>query len=167
MTRPYNISIKGEALRCLIMNGFINGNEYLFEAVGRADIDLCRWLLESGFESNFLNYEGSNILHLGARSYNLELMKLLFKYNGDINKQNNYGNTPLHQIKNMDMVKFLIEHGADPNIRNYKGKNAREEIIDYINLVPYVCEYTDQLQELVDYLQVCETLPTIKEPEEV
>jgi ankyrin repeat protein len=163
MTHPYTVMINGEAMKSLIMNGFIDGNKYLYQAINNDDIDLCRWLLEAGFNSNH-EYDGGNILHIAAHCNNIELMQLLLRYNKDINKKNQYGNTPLHITKNIDIIKLLLDHGADPTICNQDGHNPRELIIDYRNSIPCRYEYTDRLQEMADYLKNYVILP-IKEPE--
>jgi ankyrin repeat protein len=104
--------MNGETLKRLIIDNIVDGNQYLFEAIERADIPLCRWLLETNHDHTREKKDGSNILHIGAHTNNVELMELLLQYNCDVNKQNKYGATPVFETQDFDMIKFLIEHGA-------------------------------------------------------
>jgi ankyrin repeat protein len=51
----------------------------------------------------------------------------------DVNMQNNVGSTPLHKAavgNQIFVVKHLLEHGADPSVRNASGMLA-EDLTDY------------------------------------
>jgi len=54
---------------------------------------------------------------------NIECIKLLLKYNVDVNLKNIYQETPLiYSYKYYpESIKLLLEHNANPNICNYNG----------------------------------------------
>ncbi len=65
----------------------------------------------------------------------LKTVRLLIELGADVNAvELKFGNTPLHawviSYKNdLEMIQYLIEHGANVNIKN----NLRKTVIDYAN----------------------------------
>ena len=52
---------------------------------------------------------------------NYSMAKLLLSFNAKVNAQQNEGDSPLHHSAfrgDLDMVELLLEHNADPNLRN-------------------------------------------------
>lgn len=71
-------------------------------------------------------YDGS-ILHVSASMDNLLTVKYLVEnYNIDINILDNENRTELFYYDDVDTAKYLIEHGADKNIKDNNGKSAYE-----------------------------------------
>ncbi|MBD3272845.1 hypothetical protein GF385_00650 [Candidatus Dependentiae bacterium] len=74
--------------------------------------------------------KGGTPLHWAAYKGNERVVKALLKNsNIDINEKDKKGNTPLHlaaREANKAMVKILLEKGADPTIKNKKGKTPRK-----------------------------------------
>ena len=78
-----------------------------------------------------------------------------FLFVNDINAQDYKGNTPLHYAvasENKDVVKLLIEEGADQNIENFKGITPRffnptlkDAVKDYTRtcVLPLLLQSTD------------------------
>jgi ankyrin repeat protein len=68
-----------------------------------------------------LNYGGDTLLHFACYKGFIEPVKLLLKYNIiDINKLDSVLRTPLHmaiKFGHTNLVKYLLEQGADPSIR--------------------------------------------------
>ena len=89
-------------------------------------VDVMRWLLDHGAVANALNTVDFTPLFYTAIVMNLEALQVLLEHNADINSQNRVGGTPLYWVlyhcgshgKFVDMVRRLLEHGADPNICN-------------------------------------------------
>ncbi|MBI9107812.1 MAG: ankyrin repeat domain-containing protein [Spirochaetales bacterium] len=75
---------------------------------------------------------GSTMLHAAM---DLKTVRLLIELGADVNAvELKFGNTPLHawviSYKNdLEMIQYLIEHGANVNIKN----NLRKTVIDYAN----------------------------------
>ena len=86
--------------------------------------DIMRWLLDHGADPNARTCACYTPLYYATR--HLEAVQVLIEYNADINPQND-GETPLYCIfaygredseeQIADIVRRLLEHGADPNIR--------------------------------------------------
>jgi len=103
--------------------------------------------------SKFLVEKGANIEGIGAKepSYDietplthasmygeLELVRFLLDSGAEVNKVGGYGRTPLHFAATPsshwsndfpEIVKVLLEHGADPNIAHHGGDNPLMEAI--------------------------------------
>lgn len=71
-----------------------------------------------------IDYYGKTALHKACSHLNCtSLAKALIVHNANVNAQNFInGDTPLHEaasIGNLDIVELLLNHGADPKIKNY------------------------------------------------
>ena len=54
-------------------------------------------------------------------------LRLLLKFDPDVNIQNRYHWTPLHaaaQVNSTDIMQVLLQRGAKPSIRNNKNQTA-------------------------------------------
>lgn len=73
-----------------------------------------------------------SLLHLSIyanKSYYGECTKLLILNGADPNIQTQIKkNTPLHICNSFTKTQLLLEYGADPFIKNYKGKLPKDEI---------------------------------------
>ena len=96
----------------------------LFAASFRGQVDIMRWLLNHDADANAQsNYSFTPLFEAVSRMH-LEALQVLFHYNADINSQNFEGKTPLYYVLSnysskcgfVDMVRQLLELGADPNI---------------------------------------------------
>lgn len=72
-------------------------------------------------DPQYIHYDGKTQLHLACRDGNFELANELIKIGVDINKQDKDGATALYISKNIEIVKLLIESGADPDLHNYRS----------------------------------------------
>ncbi|KAF8256927.1 ankyrin repeat-containing domain protein [Lactarius quietus] len=102
------------------------GNTPLHPASANGQVDIMRWLLDHGADSNACdNILRLTPLYFAAGSMRLDAIQVLLEYNVDVNLQNEEGITPLYRAsthhsslegKVVDIVRQLLEHGADPNI---------------------------------------------------
>ena len=96
----------------------------LFAASFGGQVDIVRWLLDHGADINARSNGRFTPLLYAADAMHFEAVQVLLEYHADINLQGGDGETPLSWVlshcsgkeKFVDMVRRLLEHGADPNI---------------------------------------------------
>jgi ankyrin repeat protein len=85
----------------------------------------CTFLLNNGAEVNFENLEGNTPLIFASKYGNNEYVELLInKYGADIDHVNKKGLNALITasiMKNLNVIKILLENGADYKIKDNKG----------------------------------------------
>jgi ankyrin repeat protein len=85
-----------------------------------------KWLLSNGARTDLFSNTGESPLSRAARSNQDMWMSTLLKHGVDINQRNAEGNTAMFYTFFLESAKYLIDHGADPTIRNLKGEAAFE-----------------------------------------
>ncbi|MBA3954686.1 ankyrin repeat domain-containing protein [Candidatus Dependentiae bacterium] len=95
----------------------------LFEAIFINDINKAREFI---VEVHNVNSQGQTPLHSAIVSGNKDMIQLLMANGANVNAQDNYGNTPLHQaaIRKITSLKLLISAGANPFIQNKQNQTA-------------------------------------------
>lgn len=85
--------------------------------------EIVSMLLKSGSDVNLKNKEGKTVLHLACDKCSVKIVKMLINSKSEINTIDNKGNTPLHYAAKSasDKIEILLEHGANPKIRNNYG----------------------------------------------
>lgn len=82
--------------------------------------ETATFLLENGMNPNHMNWREFTLLHDMAHTGDVEKARLLIDHAADINAvDEEYCSTPLgYAVRwgHREMVSFLLEHGADPNI---------------------------------------------------
>lgn len=95
---------------------------------------ICDSLLKNGIDINAAAYyDEAPVTKIANNSAtlttNIEQMSYLLKNKADINIKNSQGYTPLMlsvMKNNIDMVRLLLDYGADANILDNKGRNAKK-----------------------------------------
>ena len=91
-------------------------------------VDVMRWLLNHGADVNAKQDDCWTPLHLATYNTDLEAVQVLLGHNADVDLLNEIGRTPLYvalfgslspEGKAIDVVRQLLEHGADPNARDH------------------------------------------------
>ena len=107
------------------------------------DVEVVRVLLKHGANVSAEDEEGRTPLHEAAKNGNVELVRMLIEHGADVNVRTKDGSTPLLMAAklgnmedeegetqlhketrngNVELVRMLIEHGADVNVRtNYSS----------------------------------------------
>lgn len=115
-------------------------------AVIRNSIPTVNLLLDNGADVNLRPTNGHDtpLIH-AIKLSNIEMIKLLIARHADINLKNELDQTPIfcacasfsynylsdeeiHKIKRLEIVKLLLEFGADPFIKNNEGVSAMDII---------------------------------------
>ncbi|KAF8261052.1 hypothetical protein EI94DRAFT_1667502 [Lactarius quietus] len=101
----------------------------LHAASQNGQIDIMRWLLDHGADASACDSSARwTPMHNATYKMHLDAVQVLLKYSADINSQNGVGDTPLFvavtrvpysEGKAVNIVRRLLEHGADPNIPDH------------------------------------------------
>ena len=128
-----------------------HGNTPLHYAVEIGNLEIVEYLLDSGAEVDIKNNHLNTPLHLAASRGLIQISKLLIAKGADINAQNKDGRTPLHHSigKNRELLKFLLDSGADVNIKTYKIYSERTPLHVAIN--SSIEEKLETIKLLLDY----------------
>jgi len=128
----------------------LSGLTPLMQAASWGDLRRVRLLLKFGADVNLRaeNRQGDMALHMAVRNaqagnfYNVMKILELLLDKSNVNKKNNYGDTPLHaaldiimENKRKKVVDLLIKHKADINAQNDNGNThmhlAVQRILTY------------------------------------
>jgi ankyrin repeat protein len=105
-----------------------DGMTALHWAVEREDLDMTNLLLGAGADINQTNRTGVRPLYLAARNGNAQIIERLLAAGEDANAVlTGEGETVLMLTAytgNPAAVKVLLDHGADPNIQQFRGQTA-------------------------------------------
>lgn len=86
-------------------------------------IDVLHCLFSKGMDINQVDSSGRSPLHYAESR---EMVDFMISQGLDVNQRDQAGNTPLHRIanqRNPDVIKALLEYGADPRLQNNVGMN--------------------------------------------
>lgn len=111
----------------------INGNNALADAVmAGANLNIIRALFDAGcLPVN--DYAGASLFHKAVEKIDtlmnggVSILELLYEKGLDVNAKDIHDETPLHWASEMasyNVVKKLLDLGADPRIKNDKGRTA-------------------------------------------
>ncbi|KAL4295385.1 hypothetical protein GQ457_12G023580 [Hibiscus cannabinus] len=107
------------------------GSVPLWEAMSGGHDNVARLLQENGG-----NLNAGDVGHFActaAEQNNLNLLKEIVRYRGDVTRPRNNGYTALHVAvceENIEMVKFLLEQGADinkPDVHHWTPRDLAEQ----------------------------------------
>ncbi len=94
------------------------GTTPLHEAASRGSLPIAERLIKAGASVQATNYEAMTPLHFAANAGHTNLCALLVARGADVNAPDAQGMTPLTRalwMKQIEVVKFLLQHGANPD----------------------------------------------------
>lgn len=101
----------------------------LFLAVESDYSEAVELLLATGKIREDQYFNVVNSLHEAVGNDNLKIVSLFLKFGFNVNMKGRLGDTPLMvavYLENYEMTKFLLEHGADPDIQDNEGESSRD-----------------------------------------
>jgi ankyrin repeat protein len=87
--------------------------------------DICEYLYRHGADPNGSPKEAESPLHGACTNAHPDVVRLLIRCGADINKRSAAnGWTPLMCVRDVELARFLLDHGADVNARTPGGMNV-------------------------------------------
>ena len=104
-------------------------------AYGNKDINVYNYFLNKGVNVNQIDNNGNTPLINAARRNSFEVIQLLASKTKNINHTNNEGKSALTNSlrNNSEVVKFLLEKGANATIVDTKGNNLNYHLFKTFN----------------------------------
>lgn len=113
------------------INAMSSGGDYaIIEAAWFDNVGAVDALIEAGADLNVENSHGYTALTIAAsnsKPNTVTIVKMLLKAGADIDMPRSSGDTALGlaaRNANIDLIKLLLDWGADPYVKNYKGKTV-------------------------------------------
>lgn len=118
--------------------------------------------LKSIFDSEYVSKlakcdnNGISLLHMAAANGHYECASLLLKcpqvHENSLNLVNTEGNTPLHWAalnSHVNLVRLLLEHGADINIKNNADQTPFDEAVanEKFDVTAAIIEFLENVQK--------------------
>lgn len=102
----------------------------IWVAAADNQIDVVKLHLDLGnFNADSRDPNGYTAIHAAASYGHIELLRLLIERGGDVNIQDNEGDTPLHHTEDLETAKVMVEElAADYKIKNEDGLTAGQYI---------------------------------------
>ncbi|KAE8670849.1 Potassium channel AKT1 [Hibiscus syriacus] len=126
---PLHIAASKGSENCvlLLLDYDLEGSVPLWEATVGGHDQLAKLLKENGANINVGDI--GHFLCTTAKKNDLNLLKEIVRYEGDITRPRYNGDTALHVAVckgNIEIVKFLLEHGADIDKPDIQGRTPRD-----------------------------------------
>ena len=121
-------------------------NHKIFDHIKKNNLESIKKLIESGkLDINTQNYKKYTLLNYSTYCDKFDISIYLISNGADVNTPDHCGDTPLHNLLidgvfHEQLVELLLEHGADPYIKNNNGWtpidycNDKEEFLNLIRL---------------------------------
>lgn len=115
------------------------GRTALMYAALAGKSDFVKLLITFRASVNAEDKSGNTALHFASQDYRPETVEVLCASGANINAEDKFGNTPLwkgifNSRRRGDVIRILLQHGAEPDRKNKAGKSPRalaETIANY------------------------------------
>lgn len=105
-----------------------NNATLLHAACSSGNLHAAKYFVENGLRFDALTNQKETLLHYAVDSGNIELITWLIKSNKiDIDARDSFGQAALYRAamaEKLEVVKLLIQHGANPTMIDYTSKEA-------------------------------------------
>jgi len=121
-------------------------NIFFFAIKHKSDVDILKLLIENGLDLQYQNSQGIGILDEALNYDDIDFIKYLVEEKGlnPLVTNRKSGFTPIMQVASygyLDIVKYLLEKGANIEERDRFGFNAKDyarklgqvSVLDYFN----------------------------------
>ena len=98
------------------------------------------YIISSGFDLSQGNVEGHAAIHMAVRTGNLDALKRILRENVSVNQQNVKGETVLHFQQNAESFQLLLEHGANVNLQDDKGRTPLFNFLEQSEMAKILIE---------------------------
>ncbi|ORX62777.1 ankyrin [Hesseltinella vesiculosa] len=95
-----------------------SANDNIWVAAGDGQLERIKVLLEEGVDPNGKDEFGYTPIHAAVSYAQKEVLECLLSHGGDINVEDADKDTPLYVCETVEMAKFMLEHGANPEHKN-------------------------------------------------
>ncbi|CAG7852540.1 SubName: Full=Uncharacterized protein {ECO:0000313/EMBL:CCA71894.1} [Serendipita indica DSM 11827] len=119
--------------------------------VAASDGDLTRvkyFIEEEGMSPNAPDQNTYTPMHAAASYGHIELLEYLISKGGDVNVEDEDGDTPLYTAESLDVAKWLVDHGAIINRVNNEGISVRSHLSNFD--LHHISHNTQPAQHLLD-----------------
>ncbi len=119
----------------------------ILEAHRKGNIKFLEEVYSSKVDIYQVNSDKWNWLHYATQQEDcpLEIYKYYIDKGVDVNAQDDWGNTPLYyavtRVKKYDVIKIMLENGANPDIKNEDEESAFDKTFLDIKLTKLMLEY--------------------------
>lgn len=122
------IQLQNESRDYLINMGFALSEEAFSECVSGGLIDIVEKYIDAGYSSSSRNSKGVPVLCIAVRCNHVDIVKYLIDIGADINAisedRNNTAIMDAASAGNLELVKLLVNEGADLECQSKNGQTA-------------------------------------------
>ena len=124
-------------------------------AVFSGDLKTVQTLIKYGANIHHTNYIGRNVLHIACNQGDFAMIQYLIDVSPSLlDQEDDYGNTPFFiavmaiRKQQIEIVKFLLEKGVDPNWKNRRNRTCLDCITEeYKPMIEFFHERRELLNE--------------------
>jgi len=103
----------------------------IWVAAGDGDLERVMELVEGqSLSPNVPDPNTYTPMHAAASYGHLHVLQYLISKGGDVNVTDSDGDTPLYVVEDVATARFLVEHGAIVDHRNFEGVSVRAATLE-------------------------------------